>query len=58
MDSLHKAHLVMLKMFLKAKHSLYWLRINQVENYIPCQVVAGSQKYIPAIPIEVPFRPW
>ena len=43
MESLYQGHPVMPKMCLKAKQSLYWLGINQVENFIPYQVVARSQ---------------
>ena len=42
----------------RAKHILAG-GINQVEKCILCQVVARSQKKKqPAIPIEVPLRPW
>ena len=63
MESLHRGHPSMLKMCLRAKQSLYWPGINEEirnkeENCIPCQTVARSQQKEPAIPIEVPFRPW
>ena len=53
----------MSQMHLRAKQSLYWPRINEeirnkVGNCIPCQTIARSQQKEPAIPIEVPFRPW
>ena len=63
MESLHRGHPGMSKMHLRAKQSLYWPGINEeirskVENCIPCQTIARSQQKEPAIPIEVPFRPW
>ena len=63
MESLHKGHQVMSKMHFRAKQNLYWTVINEeirndVENCIPCQVVARAQQKEPTVPIEIPFRPW
>ena len=57
MESLHRGLLVVPKMCLKAKQSLYWLEISQVENCHTYQAVARSQLKVPEIPKEVPFRP-
>ena len=58
MGSLHRGLLVMPKMYLKAKQSLYLLGDKSCRNCIPGYVVARSQKEVPAIPIVVQFRPW
>ena len=42
---------------------MYWLALNkEIENHVmhcePCQVLGKSQQKEPAIPIEIPSRPW
>ena len=58
MGSLHRGLLVMPKMHLKAKQSLYFLGDTSGRNCIPGYVVVRSQQEVPAIPIVVQLRPW
>ena len=42
---------------------MYWLGLNkEIENHVvhcePCQVLSRSQQKEPAIPMEIPSRPW
>ena len=63
MRVLHQGHPGISKMRLRAKNAIYWPGINKeieakVKTCRACQVVSRSQQKEPAIPIEVPSRPW
>ena len=50
-------------MKLRAQTSMYWLGLNkEIENHVMhcelCQVLSKSQQKEPAIPMEIPSRPW
>ena len=50
-------------MKLCAQTSVYWLGINkEIDNHImhceQCQVLGRSQQKEPAMPMEIPSRPW
>ena len=50
-------------MKLRAQTSMHWLGLNkEIENHVmhcePCQVLSKSQQKEPAIPMEIPSRPW
>ena len=63
LKALHQGHPGIVKMKLRAQTSMYWLGLNkEIENHVmhcePCQVLSKSQQKEPAIPMEIPSRPW
>ena len=61
--ALHEGHPGMVEMKCMAQTSMYWVGLNkEIENHVmncePCQVLSRSQQKEPAIPMEVPSRPW
>ena len=63
LKALHQGHPGIVKMKLKAQTNMYWLGLNkEIENHVmhcePCQVISRSQQKEPAIPMEIPSRPW
>ena len=59
----HQGHLGIAKMRLRAQRSTYWIGIGKQIEYhvlhcVPCQAHSRSQQKKPAIPVEVPSRPW
>ena len=50
-------------MTLRAQSSMFWPGIGKqiaeyIHSYAPCQTISNSQQKEPAIPMEVPVRPW
>ena len=63
LKALHNGHPGVTKMILRAQSSMYWPSITKhIAEYVhkcaPCQTISNSQQKGPAIPIEVPSRPW
>ena len=63
LKALHQGHPGIVKMKLRAQTSMYWLVLNnEIENRVmhcePCLVLSKSQQMEPAIPREIPSRPW
>ena len=63
LKTLHQGYPGITKMKLRAQTSMYWIGIGkQIEDNelccVPCQTHSRSQQKEPAIPIEVPSRPW
>ena len=55
--TLHQGHSGITKMRLRAQTSMYWIE-DHVLHCVPCQIHSRSQQKEPAIPVEVPSRPW
>ena len=63
LKELHNGHAAVTKMILRAKGCMYWPTINKdlakhIHSCVPFQTISNSQQNEPAIPIEVPSRPW
>ena len=63
LKTLHQGHPGITKMRLRAQTSMYWIGIGkQIEYHMlhcePCQIQGRLQQKEPAIPVEVPSRPW
>ena len=63
LKTLHQGYQGITKMRLRAQTSMYLIAIGkQIEDHVlhcvPCQTYSRSQQKVPAIPIEVPSRPW
>ena len=63
LKTLHQGYPGTVKMKLRAQVSMYWLGLNkEIENHVmhcePCQVLSEPQQKEPAIPMEIPSRPW
>ena len=63
LKTLHLGHPGITKMRLRAQTSMYWIGIGkQIEDHMlccgPCQIHSRSQQKEPAIPLEIPSRPW
>ena len=63
LKALHQGYPGIVKMKLRAQTSMYWLGLNkEIENHVMhcelCQVLSKSQQKEPAIPMDIPSRPW
>ena len=63
LKTLHQGDPGITKMRLRAYTSMYWICIGkQIEDHVldsvPCYTHSTSQQKEPAIPVEVPSRPW